>query len=170
MGIVTKKGDDGTTSLLWGGRVRKDDIRISLCGDLDELSSYLGMSKFLTKDKFAKRTLESVQRDISILCAEVATKIPFTGRLKERLGPSHIKMLEDAIERIEPKRRSRLRCFVVPGRSFISSTMDITRAVARRAERSAVALYRKGFFKNKHAVVYLNRLSDLLYLLSREHE
>jgi ATP:cob(I)alamin adenosyltransferase len=167
LSIVTIKGDDGKTSLYLGGRVKKSDPRMELCGTMDELCSFLGVAKSLIKDKPIRMTLEEVQRDLFLIGQEVVTNAALASHLKNRLGEVRIGFLERAIEKFEQKD---LKGFCLPGEDFTSSVLDVSRTVTRRAERLAVTLKNKSIFKNKHALVYLNRLSDLLYILAREHE
>lgn len=170
MSITTKKGDKGKTSLLWGGRVSKDDARVDTYGMLDELCSYLGMSKSLIVDKKARELITSIQRDLFVIGAEIATGTRFIKRLRRRVSNLHIKRLEDNIERLEHKKPFKECCFYLPGENLLSSTLDVARTVARRVERRVVTLKRSGFIKNNYILIYLNRLSDLLYLMARGYE
>lgn len=170
MGITTKKGDKGMTSLYRGKRVPKDDIRIDICGDMDELCSYLGMAKSKIKDRRVKMFLASLQKDIFILNAEIVTEPGFAGELRKRIDCSCVRRLESYISDMEKKARTKKRSFLVPGVNFISSVLDVARTVARRAERKVVTLRRKNMLKNESILVYLNRFSDLLFLLAREYE
>lgn len=170
MGIVTKAGDRGATSLYCGSRVSKDDIRVEICGALDEVSSFLGMAKNASKDKGTKRIVHSVQKELIILAAEVATSSAGSGKIKKRVDKSSIRVIEREIGRLEGKRIARLKSFCIPGKSAVSSVLDVARAITRRAERRSVTLSKKGMIKNPDIVVYLNRLSDLLYLLARANE
>lgn len=170
MSIVTKRGDNGQTSLYCGGRVMKDHIRIEACGDLDELCSYLGMSKCLTKDKKEKELIVSVQKDLFVIGSEIATPANMLARLKKKIDSDDVRRVEKALERIETKSQHPRRAFAIPGKDSVSSVLDIARAVTRRVERRTVTLRNKQMLKNTHILVYLNRLSDLLYLLARNHE
>ncbi|MDD5680934.1 MAG: cob(I)yrinic acid a,c-diamide adenosyltransferase [Candidatus Omnitrophica bacterium] len=170
MGITTKIGDKGFTSLLFGGCDRKDSLRIESCGALDELSSFLGLAKNLAKDKKVKNLIDSVQRDLFVLGAEIATEKPFIYKLKKKIGAKDIKRLESAIAGLEKKRISKKHHFVVPGENTVSAILDITRSMARKAERRVVALKNKKILKNSGIIIYLNRLSDLLFLMARSYE
>ena len=170
MGITTKTGDNGMTSLYLGGRIRKDDIRVDIYGTLDELCSFLGMSKSLIKDKNIKTLLETIQKDLFILGAEIAAKQGFINRLEKRIDASFVKRLDMTIKTLENKRSFEECCFYLPGQSLISSTLDIARTIARRAERKVVGLKYRHMLKNTQILIYLNRLSDLLYLLARSNE
>lgn len=170
MGITTKTGDDGRTSLYCGNRVAKDDARIEACGALDEVVSFLGLAKSASKDKKTKSIMYSVQKELFILGAEVAGSKSSAGKLKKKIGKDSICVLEKEIDELENARLVKVRSFCIPGENTSSSALDIARAVTRRAERRSVTLLKKGMIKNRNIVVYLNRLSDLLYLLARLNE
>jgi cob(I)alamin adenosyltransferase len=169
MSIVTKRGDSGLTSLLCGSRVRKDDLRIEACGALDELNSFLGLSKSLSRYRAAKKIIDTAQRDLFVIGSEIASG-KFSYRLKKRIGQENIEALESTIERLEKDYKTKRLSFIIPGENSLSAIFDIARTVARRAERRTVTLKNKGMIKNKHIIIYLNRLSDLLYLLARSYE
>ena len=170
MGIVTKTGDGGRTSLCCGAKVDKDDIRMEICGSLDEVSSFLGMAKNVSKDKTTKRIVHSIQKELVSLGAEVATSAAGRGKIKKRIDKNSICFLEKEIDRLEGRCAVRIRSFCIPGKGAASSALDVARAVTRRAERGSVTLLKKGMVKNPNIVIYLNRLSDLLYLLARFNE
>ncbi len=170
MGIVTKKGDKGKTSLYFGGMVPKDHPRVELCGALDELSSFLGVAKSLLKDKQSRAWIEAVQKDLVTIAAEAATATGFLARLKKRVEKMDAGRLERQIVALESCSKKKNFCFSVPGSCLVSSCLDVARTIARRAERRAVSLLKKKQLRNKDILVYLNRLSDLLYLLARKSE
>ncbi len=170
MGIVTKTGDKGKTSLYCGKRVGKDDMRVEICGALDEVSSFLGMAKNASKDKNTKRVVHSIQEELISLGAEVATSAAGSGKIRKRVGAGSICVLEKEIDRLEGKCVVKMRSFCIPGKGAASSALDVARAVTRRAERRSVTLLKKGMVKNPNIIIYLNRLSDLLYLLARFNE
>ncbi len=167
MSIVTKTGDRGTTSLAFGRKVAKDHIAIECCGTLDELGSCLGMAKSLIRKSKTRELIESIQRDLFMICAEVSTGPKQAARLSSRLDKSYVARIEKAIEAIEKKCPSEVRSFTVAGRNAPSASMDLARTIARRAERRIVTLKNRAMLKNRHILIYLNRLSDLLYLLAR---
>ncbi len=167
MGIVTKKGDNGKTSLYRGKPVGKDDIRIEACGTLDELSSYLGLAKSMIKNKKIAGIIESIQKDLFVLCTELVTEAKALKKLKKRIDSSFIDCLDKAILDLEKKKGLGVSCFQLPGDSSVSSVLDISRTITRKLERRVVTLGRKKLLSNKCILVYLNRLSDLLYLLAR---
>ena len=167
MSIVTKNGDRGRTFLCYGARVSKDNPSVEACGALDELSSFLGLSKNLIKEQKNKKLIASIQKDLFVVGAEFATKPKQISKLRERIDDSYIGRLEKVIRDLEKNYKSKQRCFCLPGENFASSVLDIARAIARRAERLSVTLKRKKLLLNGDILIYLNRLSDLLYLLAR---
>jgi len=170
MPITTKTGDNGSTSLLYGGRVRKNSPRIEICGVLDELSSYLGLSKSLLKSRRQKDVISKIQKDLMVICSEVSTRIPAAHKLRKRIDREDIKDLELFIEKLEKKRKLKKAVFILPGENTLSATLDVARTVARKAERRMITLKDKRMMRNRYIPIYLNRLSDLLYLLARSHE
>lgn len=170
MSITTKTGDNGDTSLLYGGRVSKDDLRIETNGILDELNSFLGLSKSLLKGRQQKGIIDRIQRDISTLISEIAAGTKSVHRLRRRIKKDDIRMLECLIKKLEKKRGLKRRSFAIPGKNTLSATLDIARTIARTAERRIVTLKNKKVVKSEIIPVYLNRLSDLLYLLARSYE
>lgn len=170
MGIVTKTGDRGKTSLYCGKRVPKDDLRIETCGAIDEASSFLGLAKNIANDAKTKRIADYIQRELVILGSEVATTGDDIEKLKKRIDKNSVCILEKEIDDLENVRKIKMKSFCIPGENMTSSHLDIARAVTRRAERRCVTMVRKGMVKNKNIAVYLNRLSDLLYLLARSQE
>jgi len=160
--IVTKIGDKGYTYLYSGDKLPKDDLRLEAIGTMDELGSFLGMAKSLVEDKSGKNILERIQRDLFIL----ETQISGLGskKLKRRVTSKNIQYLEQRIKELE--KRFLFKDFVLPGDNLVSSVLHVARTIARRLERRVVALRNKEKFKNKNIIVYLNRLSDLIFLLA----
>ena len=163
MKIYTKTGDDGTTGLFGGGRVRKDDARVDAYGTVDELNAVIGQARAIGLGKMSHEVLGSVQVDLFALGAELATvpgkedKLPMA-----RLQESDAVRLEQAIDGAEVGLPA-LTNFVLPGGSVQAAALHHARTVARRAERLVIAL---GDVRSE-LVIYLNRLSDLLFVLSR---
>ncbi len=158
------------TSLYRCGRVMKDDIRIEACGAIDEVSSFLGMAKNIAKDAKTRRIVKSAQKELIILGSELAAAPHVAKALKKRIGKDSVCVLEKEIDDLENRRAIKMRSFCIPGKNTASSALDIARAITRRAERRCVTLVKKGMIKNRNILVYLNRLSDLLYLLARAQE
>lgn len=170
MSITTKTGDRGKTSLYCGRRVAKDDIRVEACGALDEAVSFLGLARAHSTDKKTKDVIYLVQKQIFMLCSEISASGVAAKRLKEKIDKDAIRALEKEIDGLESKRCVKMKGFCVPGSSMVSSALDMARAITRRAERRSVTMSRKGMMKNRNIIVYLNRLSDLLFLLARLNE
>ena len=170
--IYTKTGDRGTTALGSGRRVAKDHPRIEACGDVDELNAALGLALASGLDGEAAATLRAVQNDLFDLGADLTLPAEpprrrrgATRRAPLRMTAAHVTPLETAIDRCNA-RLSPLTSFVLPGGSIASAWLHHARTVCRRAERRVVALARRETV-NPQAIVYLNRLSDLLFVLGR---
>jgi len=164
MSIVTKTGDQGLTSLLSGERVWKDDLRVEAYGTVDELSSLLGFARRALAQKEVEAAVDEVQHDLVRLGAELASQNPPFDR---PMGPEDDARLTAMVRSLEA--RIPLRGFVIPGMTEGSARLDLARTVARRAKRRVVALAREtevsDFLRR-----YLNRLSDLLFMLARAEE
>ena len=166
--IYTKTGDDGRTALFGGGRVTKDDIRVEAYGDVDELNAVLGAARAAEMMPRIDEVLAPVQRDLFAIGALLATPHPEDYRKqleKARLTDKRISQLEQAIDDGESE-LAPLKAFIMPGGTPKAAALHVARTVCRRAERSVVRL--------AHAtdvppivIVYLNRLSDLLFVLAR---
>lgn len=170
MTITTKKGDKGCTELLSGKKVPKDDARIEACGTLDELSSFLGFSRSLIKEERVKDELERMQKDLFVIGSELAATPLLKRKLKKRIIKADCTRLEKIISRLERSKSFNKCSFHLPGGNLCSSSLDIARTVARRAERRVISLKRKMASLNPFIVVYLNRSSDLLYLFARSFD
>lgn len=168
IGIVTKKGDRGKTCLLSGLKVNKDDIRVQALGALDELSSFLGFAKSQIRCNKRKRITAGLQSDLHIIGSEISVDKSGHARLKNIIDSDKILYLEREIESLQKK--CKIDNFSYPGLNSLSAILDIARAVSRRTERIVVALNKKGFLCNKNIIVYLNRLSDLIFVLARSFE
>ncbi|HSX54898.1 MAG TPA: cob(I)yrinic acid a,c-diamide adenosyltransferase [Sphingomonas sp.] len=166
--IYTRTGDDGTTGLVDGSRVAKNDPRMAAIGDVDEANSAIGVAIAAIGAGYPADLLETVQNDLFDLGADLATPgEDFTpSEMALRIVPAQVTRIETAIDaanaQLEP-----LRSFILPGGSAAAVAIHLARAVARRAERSAVAASREVSL-NPQALAYLNRLSDLLFVLARE--
>jgi len=170
MSITTKTGDNGKTSLSFGERVFKDDLRVKAAGTLDELCSFMGLAKSLIHDNNTKKIIEDIQRDLFIIGAETVTLPKYLEKLGKRIDNNFVLKLEKLIRQRESKKKFKAHCFYLPGENETSSCFDVSRTIARRAERMVVCLKRKKILKNNYIAVYLNRLSDLLYLFARNYE
>ncbi len=161
MGITTGTGDKGLTGLFTGERIAKFSPVMEANGTIDELDSFLGEAKHHVPGDMA-RILERIQIQLYDLMAELASRGKHAG-----IGEREIGWLEELIKKYEEE--VQLRAFVLPGSTMASAKLDICRAIARRAERSVAKLVLDyGFGQN--ALVYLNRLSDLLFIMARAIE
>ena len=168
MKIYTRTGDTGETALFGGGRVSKDHPRTSAYGDVDELNSAIGVARATAPVAFFDSLLESVQRDLFAIGGHLATPDPerVTRALeKAALSEERVAEFERAIDAADEELQP-LRAFVLPAGTAKAAALHLARTVCRRAERSVVHLARESqvptFF-----LVYLNRLSDLLFTLAR---
>jgi cob(I)alamin adenosyltransferase len=169
MKIYTRKGDDGTTSLWYGGRVAKSDARTEAYGTLDETASALGVARALATDERLRADILHLQDDLFVAGAELATAPEAQGRLEagvSRLGSGMVAWLEEAIDgymaevHLPPK-------FVIPGGTHLSAQLDVARTVLRRAERRIVALSQAEELGDSVVLRYVNRASDLLFAMAR---
>ncbi len=169
MRIYTRRGDDGTTGLLHGGRVRKDAAVVEACGDVDEAQAALGVARALVpRGSELDRLLVDLERDLWVLMAELATAPGHRGRLvpgQTLVTPAMVARLESQIDDVT-RRFPPPAEFVVPGQSVESSSLDLARTVVRRAERRVLPVAAEG----SQVVPYLNRLSDLLWTTARWQE
>lgn len=170
MKIYTKTGDSGETGLFGGGRIPKDSLRVAAYGEVDELNATLGLVRALDPQEFADALLQGIQRDLFTIGAQLAAPDPdklqkALSRSGAAIGDSDIAALENAIDgheaRLEP-----LKNFILPGGAPKAATMHVARTVCRRAERAVVALSRREQI-SPAILRYLNRLSDLLFVLAR---
>jgi cob(I)alamin adenosyltransferase len=164
--ISTRAGDRGETGTLGGPRVAKDAARIEALGGLDELNSLVGLARAEALPEAVDRLLERVQHELFALGAEVAASAlsaPACGAMTA----GHVEALEREIERFDAPLLP-LRRFILPGGTRGAATLQVARAVCRRAERRLVALAGSGKdCLSPHLVAYLNRLGDLLFVLAR---
>ena len=172
--IYTKTGDDGTTGLTDGSRVKKYDLRPEAYGTVDELNSILGMIVSLYKDKIRKEKsddeilnlLKRIQNDLFDLGADLSRPFSTKNEINDlRIIKLQVEFLENFIDRYN-KNLEPLNSFVLPGGTVISSWFHLARTVTRRAERNVCGLLDKEKI-NKYSLMYLNRLSDLLFVISR---
>jgi cob(I)alamin adenosyltransferase len=155
MRIYTRGGDRGETSLIGGRRVRKNAPRVEACGTVDELNAAIGWARSKGQPPDVDAVLAGVQRDLFDLGADLAT--PSGGG---RIGPRHVARLEAAIDGFDA-RLPPLRNFILPGGARPAAALHLARTICRRAERRIVRL------GDERAIAYVNRLSDLLFVLAR---
>jgi cob(I)alamin adenosyltransferase len=169
--IYTRKGDDGTTSLWYGGRVAKTDARTEAYGAIDEAGAALGVARSLCgsdEGELAGDILR-LQRELFVAGAELATAPDAEGRLQEgvsRIDDQMVEAMEPVIDRymdrvdLPPK-------FVISGGTTLSAQLDVARTVVRRAERRVVALREDGQLASDAVLRYINRASDLVFAMAR---
>jgi cob(I)alamin adenosyltransferase len=170
MKIYTRKGDDGSTGLWYGGRVPKSGGRPEAYGAIDEAGSALGLCRAAAqKDAELSADILRIQNELFVAGAELATAPEAAGRLQEgvsKVTPSMVDALEDVIDRymdrveLPPK-------FVIPGGSELSARLDVARTAVRRAERRVVDLKHAGDLPDDTVLRYLNRASDAVYAMAR---
>ena len=165
MKIYTRTGDGGDTSLFGGKRVPKDSLRIEAYGTVDELNSVIGVCRSLNAAKEIDSILDEIQHDLFTLGADLAAPKESTRKPVKRIQPSDIQRLERHIDDIDPK-LDELKKFILPGGSRSAAMLHVARAVCRRAERLHTQLVRKEKTGDQ-PLIYLNRLSDLLFVLAR---
>jgi cob(I)alamin adenosyltransferase len=168
MKIYTKTGDKGETSLFGGGRVPKYHPRVAAYGDVDELNSVLGVVRAAASERFFDDLLESIQRDLFAIGGHLATPDPVrvSKTLKKAaLSPSRVSEFERIMDEAEQE-LPQLRAFVLPAGTPVAASLHLARTVCRRAERSVVHLAHANEVPELF-IVYLNRLSDLLFTLAR---
>lgn len=171
--IYTKLGDDGSTGLLFGGRTSKADPLMETIGTLDETVSALGLARASSTDPDLDAVILQVQRDLFVVAADLAANPRARDRLVPGLSSVTAAMtasLEQLIDRSIARHPLR-PVFVVPGANPTSAALDLSRSTVRRAERRLVAHKAEATDRepvNPHALSYLNRVSDLLYVLARQ--
>jgi cob(I)alamin adenosyltransferase len=167
--IYTRKGDDGTTGLWYGGRVPKSGGRPEAYGSVDEASSMLGMCRAITEDEELGRDILRIQTDLFIASAELATAPEAAGRLEPGVSKVTPEMV-DALEGLIDGYMSRVDLppkFVIPGGTDLSARLDVARTAVRRAERRVVDLQLAGELGDEIVVRYLNRASDAIFAMAR---
>jgi cob(I)alamin adenosyltransferase len=170
--IVTKTGDGGETGLLYGGRVSKTDARTEAYGAVDEAISALGAARALIADRNRHAVILRIQSELFTVGAELATDADQYDKLQQHfmvVTPDFTRRVEEEITELE-HRISLPDAFVIPGGTPAAAALDIARTVTRRAERRIVALQQAGQLKNPEVLRYVNRLSDLLFMLARAEE
>jgi cob(I)alamin adenosyltransferase len=167
--IYTRTGDDGTTGLLYGGRIPKDDPAADAYGTTDEAVAALGLARALSHHDALAEHLLQLQRDLFVVGADLASNPAAREKLVAGVSlvtPEMVEGLERAIDDLV-SRQPLPEAFIVPGASPSSAALDLARSVVRRAERQVVALEHAGRVVNADVRRYLNRLSDLLFVLAR---
>lgn len=165
MKIYTTTGDQGETSLFGGKRVPKDAVRIEAYGTVDELNSALGVARAWKPAKEIDTILARLQNDLFILGADLATPDEKQSGTIERIRQDQVNYAEQSIDAIEPLLKP-LSTFIIPDGSPAAAQLHLARTICRRAERCVVKLSREEHI-DAICIVYLNRVSDLLFVLAR---
>lgn len=169
MKVYTKNGDSGETMLLFGGRISKSNPRAEAYGEVDTSVSAMGLARALSKDDFIKTTLLKIQREMFTVGSELATSPDKWNSLRSKYAvvtADMVSNLEEIIDRLQGDIEMPPE-FIVPGGSPGSGALDLARSMVRTAERRVVALSETGEIKNREVLRYLNRVSDLLFIMAR---
>jgi cob(I)alamin adenosyltransferase len=167
--IYTKAGDDGTTGLLYGGRISKADAAAEAYGTTDEAVAALGLARALCEDEVLRQDLLTLQRELFVVGADLATNPKERAKLTPEVSlvtPNMVTRLEGRID-VLVAANPLPEVFIVPGANPGSAALDVARGVIRRAERRVVELEATGREVNGEVRRYLNRLSDLVFVLAR---
>lgn len=164
MVITTKKGDKGKTDLLFGHKVEKTDIRIEAVGSVDELNAAIGIARAQALAPNLKKELLTLQNNLFVVGAEVATRQEDAPKLNRTITLTDVSLIEDEISVLE--QFNDINNWFIPGESVSSAYLELARTIARRVERN---LLRAGHY-NEHTNIYINRLSDYLWLLAQKEE
>lgn len=168
--ISTKRGDSGETSLLYGGRVAKSSRRVEANGIGDETVSTLGLARAHCGDSgLIHDSLLEIQRLMFLANAEITTDTAQLNQLEthfQRISEEHVSELDELLRRLEAEVELP-PAFIIPGASVASATLDIARCKVRELERTAVALYEDGLLENRQILIWLNRLSDCVFMMAR---
>lgn len=165
--LYTKTGDKGETSLFGGKRIKKDDRRIEVYGTIDELNAALGAANSFIKTKKSKQIVSTIQNELFNIGAELANPQKISRDTKDLfvLNESKVIELENIIDQYD-KNLPPLKSFIIPGGTSGASLIHLSRSIVRRAERTLITLSKKDRI-NPNILAYLNRLSDLLFVMAR---
>jgi len=170
MSIVTKTGDDGSTGLMYNRRVSKSHPRVEACGAVDELNAALGLARASARHPFVSDRLLEMQKALITLMGELATQPEDLPRYIRdgfsAVSPEMTAQLDRVVQEIEAQTAS-CQGWATPGANLSSAALDLARTACRRAERRVCALQELNQLPNREILVYLNRLSDALWLLAR---
>ncbi len=171
--IATRKGDDGTTGLLYGQRIPKDHPQAETVGALDELNAAIGLAKAYCSAAARRAELERIQKDLVALMGEIACAESDAGRYAEskfaKVDEAALAVLDAGVTAIEA-RQPKFAGWATPGANPHAAALDVARTLARRAERRMVTLHTNGRTLRPVLLQYVNRVSDLLWLMAREAE
>ena len=167
--IYTKRGDEGETGLLYGGRVSKADMRCEAYGTVDEAVSALGLARALAQDERLKEIIMEVQRELFVVGGELATDPSEYAKLENHFSVVTSEMV-DRLETLIDELNGQMtlpNAFIIPGATPASGALDVARSILRRAERRVVSLKEHGLLHNPVLLQYLNRLADLAFVMAR---
>ena len=171
--IATRTGDDGTTSLLYGQRVAKDHPQIEAVGAFDELNAAIGFAKATSMDAAQKSALELIQKDLVALMGELACAegdaARYAGSKFQKIGEPELARVDAAVAALEA-RNIKFDGWATPGANLPAAALDLARTAARRAERRLVGLPAQGRSVRPMLRQFVNRVSDLLWLMARAAE
>ena len=167
--IYTKRGDQGETNLLYGGRVSKTSLHTEAYGVIDEAVSTLGLARSLSEDDDVKDLIVQLQRELFVVMSELATDPDWYENFLKHFNPTTQEMVDNLERTIDSfEERAKVpKLFTLPGGSPPSSAINMARAMIRTAERRVVALNDAGRLTNPIILTYMNRLGDLLFALAR---
>ena len=166
MSIATKHGDKGDTGLIGGARVSKADLRVEAYGTVDELGAAMGFARSICEDAEVRELTKSIQRELFTVAGAIASPAGGQESKTTYVTPEMVEALTAHVTRVEAT-EGILSDWSLPGEHAAAAAYDVARTVCRRAERAVVRLAETGAELNPHVVPYLNRLSDLLWLLGR---
>jgi len=170
MSIATKMGDGGTTALMYNRRVPKNHPRIEACGTIDELNAAVGLARASASDEYVRKQLSPIQNDLVGLMGELATLHEDLARYTKdgfsRVTPEMVTKLDAIVTFVESQKVS-FKGWATPGANLSAAALDLARTICRRAERRVYELQEQRQVDNPSILVYLNRLSDALWLLAR---
>lgn len=167
--IYTRTGDDGTTGRLFGGRISKADMATEAYGTTDEAVAALGLARAMCDDADLSARILELQRELFVVGADLAANPDERDKLQAGTSLVTTAMIErlEAIIDAEVAVRPLPTTFIVPGEGAVSAALDLARSMVRRAERAAIRLRAEGGVAAEEVIAYLNRLSDLLFVLAR---
>jgi len=170
MSICTKTGDQGLTGLMYNRRVSKCHPRVEAYGTVDEFNAALGLARASNSAPFVRDNLLGIQKELVNLMGELATLAEDSARYQKDgyqvVTAAMVEPLDRLIQEIEAQKVS-FKGWATPGASVASATLDVARTVCRRAERKVNGLMESGDLANREIIIFLNRLSDLLWLMAR---
>ena len=166
--VYTKRGDKGETDLLGGSAARKDSLKVESYGCIDETSSFIGLARYYTKNKVIKERLKEIQNKLLVLGGILASDDRGKEMMKDQIKEEDIKLLEEYIDEYNQKLPP-LTHFILPGDDEVAAHFHVARTIVRRAERRIVSLSAQEDL-NPLIQKYVNRLSDLMFVLARYSE